>query len=231
MDPAGQPDPRLGTTSLLDFAADLEREIAEFETPPVLMGHSMGGLLAQMLATRRQARALVLLNPAPPRGILCLRPSVLWSFRGAAMKWRFWRKPFRQSLAEAIYGQLHLLDPEDRRVAYDTFVYESGRAIFEIGLSLLDPNRASRVDKARVRCPVLVIGASQDRIIPASIARAVARKYGADYKEYPDHAHLTAWEPGWEEVAGHISEWLDRTLGARSEPEGQERRSEGSGYR
>lgn len=214
-DPAGEPDSRLGSTSLLDYVGDLEGEMGRFETPPVLMGHSMGGLLALMVATRRQARALVLLNPAPPHGMFCLRPSVLWSFRCAGMTWCFWKKPIRQSLAEAVYGQLHLLDREGQKAAYDSFVYESGRAIFEIGLSLLDIKRAARVDTSRVRCPVLVVGASQDRITPAPIARAVARKCGADYREFPDHAHPMAWEPGWRDVAGHISEWLDRTVGVK----------------
>ncbi|MFW6151256.1 MAG: alpha/beta hydrolase [Chloroflexota bacterium] len=215
--PTGEPDPRLGSTSLLDYVCDLEGEMDKFEAPPILMGHSMGGLLALMLATRRQVRALVLLNPAPSYGMFCLRPSVLWSFRCAATTWCFWKKPIRQSRAEAVYGQLHLLDREGQQAAYDSFVHESGRAIFEIGLSLLDVRRAARVDTSRVRCPVLVVGASQDRITPAPIARAVARKCGANYREFPDHAHPTAWEPGWRDVAGHISEWLDQALGVERE--------------
>ena len=60
------PDPQLGTTSLLDYAADLEEQIKEFEEPPILMGHSMGGLLTQILASRGCAKAAILLTPAPP---------------------------------------------------------------------------------------------------------------------------------------------------------------------
>ena len=64
MDPNGLPDPRLGTTSLPDYAADLEKLIRELNVVPILMGHSMGGLLAQILGSRGLAKALVLLTPA-----------------------------------------------------------------------------------------------------------------------------------------------------------------------
>lgn len=52
MNPRGKPDPRLRSTGLLDYAADLEREIKKMDEPPVLVGHSMGGLLAQILGGR-----------------------------------------------------------------------------------------------------------------------------------------------------------------------------------
>ncbi|MGA2319091.1 MAG: alpha/beta hydrolase [Thermodesulfobacteriota bacterium] len=64
MDPKGIPDPRLGTTSLLDYAADLEKLIRELEGTPILMGHSMGGLLAQILSSRGLAKALVFAEAA-----------------------------------------------------------------------------------------------------------------------------------------------------------------------
>ena len=68
MDPRDTPDPGLGTTSLLDYAQDLEQEIETLGVKPVLIGHSMGGLLAQILGARGLARALVLMTPAPPAG-------------------------------------------------------------------------------------------------------------------------------------------------------------------
>ena len=74
MHPNAVPDPRLGTTSLLDYEADLEELIRGLYEMPVLMGFSMGGLLAQILGSRGLARALVLLSPAPPYGINALTP-------------------------------------------------------------------------------------------------------------------------------------------------------------
>ena len=82
-DPRDAPDPRLGTTSLLDYAQDLQQEIERLGVRSILMGHSIGGLLAQMLGSRGLAKALVLLAPASPAGIMALTPSVIKSFWSA----------------------------------------------------------------------------------------------------------------------------------------------------
>ena len=77
VDPQAAPLPQLGTIGLLDYAKDLETEIRGLGTPLILMGHSMGGLLAQMLGSRGLSKALVLLAPATPAGILCLKPTLV----------------------------------------------------------------------------------------------------------------------------------------------------------
>jgi non-heme chloroperoxidase len=206
------PPPALGNTSLLDYAADLEGEIRTLDRKPILMGHSMGGLLAQMLASRGLAKAVVLLTPASPRGINALRVSVVRSFLSAQMRWAYWRKPHRQTFGEAAYSMLQLLSPEEQQRVYRTFCYESGRAAFEIGMWLMDARRASEVDASRVTCPVLTIAGREDRITPASVVRHVARKYGSEYLELAHHAHWVVGEPGWQDVAGAAAVWLRKTV-------------------
>ncbi len=210
MDPRGVPDPRLGTASLLDYAAALEDELRRLGGRPIVMGQSMGGLLAQMLAARGLARALVLLTPASPAGIFAFTPSVMRSFWSIQTTWGFWRKPMRQTFPEAAYSMMHLLPEDEQRANYDKLVSEAGRVAFEIGCWCLDPRRAAKVDASRVTCPVLVVGAAQDRITPVSVVRRVAKKYGAHatYKEFENHAHWLMGEPRWEEVAGYVADWL-----------------------
>lgn len=210
MDPRGAPDPRLGTASLLDYAEVLEQEVRRLGEKPILMGHSMGGLLAQMLGARGLAKALVLLTPASPSGIVALTPSVIKSFWSMQTKWGFWRKPMRQTFGEAVYSMLHLLPEKERKEAYDRFVYESGRAAYEIGCWPFDSARASRVDASKVTCPVLVVAGAQDRITPVSVVRRVAKKYKAvsTYKEFENHAHWVVAEPRWQEVAEYAAGWL-----------------------
>ncbi len=204
----------IGTTSLLDYAQDLEEEICKLDQKPVLMGHSMGGLIAQMLGSRGLAKALVLLTPASPRGIVAIRPSVIRSFWSCLTKPAFWRKPVKQTFSEAVYSMMHLLPKEEQVQAYEKLVPESGRAGFEIGFWLFDPRRATRMDRGRITCPTLVVSGTQDKITPASVVRSVAHKYGpaATLKEFPDHAHWVVGEPGWEEIAGYCSNWLDNVL-------------------
>ena len=216
MDPTASPDPRLGSTSLLDYAQDLEQEIRQLGVKPIVVGHSMGGLLAQILGSRGLAKALVLLTPASPSGINPIRLSVLRSFLSVALRWGFWRRPMRQTRNEAVYSMLQLLSPAEQRDAYERFVYESGRAFCEIGFWPLDFRGAARVDEKKISCPMLVVGATQDRITPASVVRRVAKKYRdvATYKEFPNHAHWVVGEPQWEEVADFVLKWL-ATLNAK----------------
>ena len=215
MDPREDPDPRLGTTSLLDYAADLEEEIKALEEKPILVGHSMGGLLAQILGSRNLARALVLLTPASPAGINAIKPSVVKSFLSVQMKWGFWKKPMRQTFNEASYSLLNLMPPDEQKKIYDRFVYESGRALFEIGYWFLDSKKASAVDETKVTCPVLIIGGKEDRVTPISVIRNVAKKYSstATYMELENHAHWPVGEPGWEKLVQHIDDWIKEIPG------------------
>jgi len=204
-------DPRLGTTSLLDYAEDLGQD----EERPIVMGHSMGGLLAQMVASRGLARALVLLTPAPPAGnAMILQPSVLRTFLRLHARWGFWRKPTRLRYNEAVFALLHRLPPDQQRARFSDLVCDSGRAMFEIGCWFLDPKGASRVAPSSVTCPVLVIGGGQDRMVPPSLVRPIAERYGdaATYREFASHSHWILEEEGWEYVAAYVHQWLLETL-------------------
>ena len=222
VEPYGKPDPRLGTTSLIEYAADLENLISKFDSPIILMGHSMGGLLAQILASRQIADAAVLLAPASPYGILALTPSVVRSFWSMLTTWKFWKKPGRQTFQEASYSTLGVLPNDVKKKAFERFVYESGRAAFEIGFWYLDSKKASKVDEKNISCPILIIVGTEDKITPASVVRKIADKYReiAVYKEFENHGHWIIGEPGWEKIAGYTSGWLNKVLRVKRFEEG-----------
>lgn len=210
--PAGQtPDPALGSTSILDYAEFLEQYIRALPEPPILLGHSMGGLLAQILASRGLAKAAVLLTPASPAGIVALMPSVLRTFFPVATRWNFWNKPFVMSPQTMTYAMLNQLTKAERTALYPKMVHESGRAAFEIGFWPLDARHATRINAADVTCPMLVIGASKDRITPVSVVKQIAAKYPqATYREYANHAHWIVAEANWQTVANDILVWIDQ---------------------
>ena len=209
--PNDTPDPALGTTSLLDYVQDLKEYISSLDDEPVIMGHSMGGLLTQILGTHGHGKALVLLTPASPSGINALKYSVIKSFWSILTKWGFWKKPNRISFKAAQYAIMHLLSETEQKNCYDKFVFESGRAAFEIGFWLVDGKGAAKVDESKISCPVLVVAGSEDRITPAKVTQKVAKKYSAvsTYKEFKNQAHWVIGEDGWEEIAVFISEWID----------------------
>ena len=210
--PSEAPPSELATTSLLDYAADLEAFIRGLPSAPVLMGHSMGGLLVQILASRGLGRAAVLLTPASPAGILALRPSVIRSFARVLTRPGFWKKTSLPTYPSMVYSMAHLMPEEDRKAVYERLVPESGRATFEIGLWPLDRRHASRVDASSVKIPMLVVGGIDDKITPSGISRQVAKKYGADFQTFEKQAHWVLGQPGWNKVAESVSTWLDETL-------------------
>ncbi len=217
MDPNDDPDPRLGSVSLLDYADDIEKLIRKLNTPPIIVGHSMGGIIAQILAKRGLAEALVLLTPASPSGIMSQTPSVIKSFWSAFAKWGFWKKPMRQTFKEAAYSTLGVLPEDQKKEAFSKFVYESGRAASEIGYWYLDSKKVTKVDETNITCPVLIVAGSDDKMTPTSVTRKIANKYKdvATYKEFENHGHWVVGEPGWEVIAEDTSVWLDKVLSTK----------------
>lgn len=200
----------LGTTSLLDYAEDLEAEIRKLDTKPVIMGHSMGGLIAQILTSRGLAEKTVCIAPAAPAGIFTFESSVFKSLQGVVLKWGFWKKPHKLTYEEAVYALMHKLPDEERHYIYNRAIAESGRAMAEICFGNFGM-RGSQVDASKINCPVLLLSASEDRVTPPSMVADIAKKYQpqSEYVEFPGHAHWLIREPGWEMIADRIIDWVN----------------------
>lgn len=204
----------LATTSMLDYLDDVERVLERFAQPPILLGHSMGGLLAQMLAARGKAAAIVLLSPSPPAGLI---PSSLHEIGAAQYLYtegRYWEKamlPIEEIISSLV---LNCIDPAKHDQYLPKFVPESGRIAFEIYHWALDPQQATRVDARQVTCPVMTLAATQDRVNAAGTARQLAFRYRQrkNFKEYAGRGHWLHEEEGWPEIAEDILAWLRATL-------------------
>lgn len=195
----------------MDYAQDLEAFISSLDGDPVIVGHSMGGLLTQILGSRGLGRALVLLTPASPAGINALKFSVIKSFWSILSKWGFWKNPQRISFKASQYAILHLLPEKEQKRLYRKFVYESGRVAAEIGFWFFDVKAAAKVEASKISCPVLVVAGSEDKLTPPIVSQKIAKKYStvSTYKEFENHAHWIIREEGWEEIAAFISKWID----------------------
>jgi pimeloyl-ACP methyl ester carboxylesterase len=201
----------VGAKSLRDYLAFLESDIAaqNFDRAPVLIGHSMGGLLAQQLAARIRPLAMVLLTPAAPWGINALNAANLAAFTPALARWGCWRKPHKPSARNAAANAYNGLSPERQRQNYERLVHESGRVACEIGLWWADWSKASAVDAAAVGCPVYVVSCGRDRLTPAFAVRKVAALYpGAAHRHYPDRSHWVIDDEETEEMIHSICGWL-----------------------
>jgi pimeloyl-ACP methyl ester carboxylesterase len=194
----------LGRVSVLDYVQDV-RDCLDALGPAVVLGHSMGGLVAQKVAEEGRARAAIFLTSAAPRGIVMLRWAVLsrmWRYVGVISRSR----PFLPSPEDAAALIANRLPREKAERLYPQLVLESGRAARELALGRIG------VDASRVRCPVLVVGAEHDVITPAAVQRKIATKYAATYLEAAGHAHMLMLEDGWERPLDAILGWMDRVV-------------------
>jgi len=214
VDEKNEPDPKLATLGISDYVDYVENLIMKMDKKPIVIGHSMGGLVAQKIASRGLSKSTILLAPASPYGVLGLKFSVIKSFWSSLTKWGFWRKSIRQTFKEAQYSILNLLSEEKQEEVFDRFVYESGRIAYEIGFWVLDSHKSTYVDESLIDSPMLVVAGSKDRITPAKIVKKVAKKYGhvSTFKEFPDNAHWMVEEPGWESVVECIDDWIQENI-------------------
>ena len=207
-----RPPAALGTTGLADYAGDLEDEIRALGTAPILVGHSMGGLIAQMLAARLAVAALILLAPSPPWGVA---PTTLFEI-GAAQALHlhpgYWNMVLEPNRDVALAHSLDKLPRHMRDDVFERFVPESGRATFEIMNWGLDMNRASEVDPDSVTAPLLFLTGSEDRINPPSTVARIAALYRdrATHEVLDGMGHWLIGEPGWERLSLRSLEWLAR---------------------
>lgn len=202
-------DPGLGQLTLravVQHFADLVRRLPE---KPILIGHSMGGLVTQKLVSMGLASAAVCITPAPPLGVITLKPSfyrinipVINPLQGnrpfyPSKDWfhRAVCNIFPRDISDQVYEELVV--PESRNVprgAISPFVYINSR---------------------KPHVPLLFIAAEKDQIIPAALPK---RNYAAyshrgsirAFREFAGRGHSICGEPGWEEVAGYVQNWLEK---------------------
>jgi len=191
----------VGGVSMAEFAEDASRAARELDHP-VIIGHSMGGLVAQMLAVRGEARATVLMSSAPPHGIS------VFTLELVRRQWRYLPAILRSRAVVAreedfIPLVLNRIPQRDQHELFSRFVPDSGRAGRELLLGSI------RIDEAKVRCPVLCVGGDDDHFIPLRTVQRTAAKYRSTLHIARGHGHLLMQEPGWESVAEAIATWID----------------------
>ena len=201
---------RLHQWGVADYVNDVERTVASLKRAPVLIGHSMGGLVIQKYLERHTAPGAVLMASVPPSG---LTGSAFHMMTGDPLL--FAQIALMQTGAAGLIdlktaGRALFSDdlPLDKlyRLA-PKMQEESPRAIFEMTVSHLP--RRSRVN----RVPMLVLGGESDALFSTEMVRKTARAYDAEVEIFPDMAHAMMLETNWREPADAILEWLKRLKG------------------
>jgi pimeloyl-ACP methyl ester carboxylesterase len=194
---------RLRRTRIADYVADLEQVVRDLDAEPVIVGHSMGGVVVQKYLETHQAAGGVLLASLPPAGAL---PAALrlaarhpLAMLKANVSRSLWPIVATASLArEAFFSE----SIPDERLAefFDRLQDESYRAF-------LDVVALDKVRPRRVRTPMLVLGAERDTFITEQEVHATAHAYATTPTFFP-MAHDMMLEAGWTAPANHILRWL-----------------------
>ncbi len=194
--------------SMLDYAHDIADLAAAQDTPPVLLGHSLGGLVALLAARRTPVAGLVLLAPSPPWGVAG------WSLEegvtafGLHLLGPFWAQAVTPDRGIMLRYSLDRVAPGARRPILERLSSESGRALWETLNWWLDPMMTTSLGSGPADAPALLMVGEKDVVHPPATARLTAGRVGADFRELPGMSHWLPGEPGWEDVAGHALAWL-----------------------
>lgn len=195
-----RPGTDLGSASIEDYADDVST-VARSIGAPAIVGHSMGGLVAQKVAERGEVPAAVLICPAPPRGITVMTPRLVMKqarYLPAILR-RKTLVPNREDLRDLTMNRV----PRERQDALlDMLGPDSGHAGWQMSITGVP------VDARKIRCPLLVITADADRFIPARVARRIAQRYRAPLQTMLGHGHMVTVEPGWQVLADLVARWL-----------------------
>ena len=210
------PSPLVGV-GIAEIVDHYERIIRALPEPPILVGHSFGGLFVQILLDRGLGSCGVAIDPAPPKGVLAFEPSAIRSLASVLLTWRGWRKVVRWSYADFRYAFVHSLPEAEARAAYDTQVTpETGRIFFQGALAGFSPRSPATVHFGNAtRSPLLIVAGADDRIVPAVVVRRNHRKYAkssavTEFREFPGRTHWIIAQEGWPEVAGFVADRIAR---------------------
>ena len=194
-----------------------DRIIRKLDAQPIIIGHSFGGLITQMLIDRGLGSAGILVDSAQTAGVPVL------PFSTIRAGFPILGNPFSYNRATSLspkqfnYAFTNELDAVESKKVYDRYSIPAANSIlWDAAFALLNPNGSSKVDyKKSDRAPLLFIAGSNDHIVPPAINKGNLRKYiknstaVTDYREFPNRTHHTVGQKGWEEVADFALQWAN----------------------
>ena len=200
----------VGIGEVTDFYAEVASRLSR---PPIVIGHSYGGLVTQLLVDRGVAAAGVAIHSAPIKGVLRLPATTLRATSPALRHPSSYRGTVLLSKKQWHWRFCSTFTTEESDALYDRYCIPApGKPLYQSGLANFMRNPVSKVDlKKQDRPPLLFIATDKaDHVVPGSMNRENAKRYKGgktEYKEFPGRPHLVSSAPGWEEIADYAVEW------------------------
>jgi pimeloyl-ACP methyl ester carboxylesterase len=202
---------RFATLGLTEVVDHYEQFIRGLETPPVIIGHGVGGLVTQILLDRGWGAAGVAIASAPPKGVFrSVFRNLKLALKGRSLTPQQFHYDFANTLGDAASV-----------AAFERYVVPApNRILRQVALENFSPDAPSTVRFHNdSRAPLLLVAGGKDRVVPSSMVKANFDSYreskaGTDYKEYPNQAHFTFLQET--KVADYVLGWaLYRSNGSK----------------
>lgn len=196
---------RLTLAELVDHYADIAKSLPE---KPIIVGHSLGGLITQILLNRDLAAAAVAIHSVPPQGIIPYEFSFLKSTWGALGLFTSLDETYLMPFETWQYAFVNEMPLEEQQKAYDEFTAPESKRVARGGLT-----SAAAVDFDKPHAPLLLTSGSLDNIIPAHLNNRNFERYKkngsvVEYKEFPGRNHHLLAQAGWEADADYVLDWI-----------------------
>ena len=202
-----------GVTEVADSYAKV---IAGLPEPPIVIGHSFGGLLTQVILGRGLAAAGIAIDPAPIKGV--------WQLPFSALRASFpvlgnplnLKKAVSLTFPQFRYGFANAIPEAEARDLYDRWTIPApARPLFQVATATFNPSSETKVNtQNKIRGPLLITGGGNDHIAPAVLGKASASKYNSsvitEFKLFENRGHSLVMDHGWREVADYSLQWLNR---------------------
>lgn len=205
---ARQPDPAIASIRLADLKNYFSDIISALPEKPILIGHSFGGLLVQLMLQRDIASAGVAIHSVPPAGVLSTAFSFYRATWGPLGFFTPASKTFLMSVPQWQYAFTNGLPLQEQQQTYDQLVIPESKRVARDGLG-----KEAKIDFRKPHVPLLFVAGEKDHIMPASLNHTNFKKYSKsegvlEYKFFPGKTHSVLGQKGWEENAAFIHGWL-----------------------
>jgi pimeloyl-ACP methyl ester carboxylesterase len=221
-DDPGETIEHLGLGEIVDH---MEEVIDAIEGPTVLIGHSFGGAIVELLLDQGRGDAGIGIDAAAVRGVLKLPLPTLRSAFPILKNPANGHRAVPITAEEFHYAFTNTMTAEESQPIYDRYaVPGAGRVLWQGALANFNPRTPDRVDfKNPDRAPLLLIAGGDDHVVPAAVDKEMAKKQGkspavTDFKEFPGRSHYTLGQEGWEEVADYALDWAQGQLDTAPAP-------------
>lgn len=202
------PDSDVAALRLADLEQHYEEIVRALPDKPIVIGHSMGGLIAQLLLQKGLVAAAVAIHSVPPQGVFTFKLSFLIAGWGPLGFFTDTNKTFLMSYSQWQYAFTNGMPEEWQEKSYFQFAIPESKRVVRDTIT-----KAARVDFTHHHAPLFFIAGEKDHTIPSSLNYSNYKKYThkdsvTDFQEFPDRNHFVLGQPGWQEVAMRINDWI-----------------------